>query len=89
MTGLGIAVAIPAVVFYNLAIRINRRVMYHANDRAHDLLAQSRELAAVQQAPIQKTAVQLDTTNQVTQLTKQANADKQAAQYHKSAPSQL
>ncbi|MGM8885746.1 MotA/TolQ/ExbB proton channel family protein [Psychrobacter sp. 1U2] len=41
MTGLGIAVAIPAVVFYNLAIRINRRVMYHANDKAHDLLAQS------------------------------------------------
>ena len=26
---------------YNLAIRINRKVMYHANDRAHDLLAQS------------------------------------------------
>nr|WP_317198685.1 MotA/TolQ/ExbB proton channel family protein [uncultured Psychrobacter sp.] len=43
MTGLGIAVAIPAVVFYNLAIRINRRVMYHANDRAHDLLAQSAD----------------------------------------------
>lgn len=41
MTGLGIAVAIPAVVFYNLAVRVNRRVMYHANDRAHDLLAQS------------------------------------------------
>ena len=43
MTGLGIAVAIPAVVFYNLAVRINRRVMYHANDRAHDLLANSHE----------------------------------------------
>ncbi len=41
MTGLGIAVAIPAVVFYNLTIRINRRVMFQANDRAHDLLAQS------------------------------------------------
>ncbi|WP_286795799.1 MotA/TolQ/ExbB proton channel family protein [Psychrobacter sp. UBA6291] len=89
MTGLGIAVAIPAVVFYNLAIRINRRVMYHANDRAHDLLAQSSELAAVQQAPIQKPAVQRDTTNQVTQLTKHSNADKQAEHYHKSAPSQL
>lgn len=89
MTGLGIAVAIPAVVFYNLAIRINRRVMYHANDRAHDLLAQSSELAAVQQAPIQKSAVQRDTTNQVTQLTKQAKADTQAEHYHKSAPSQL
>ena len=92
MTGLGIAVAIPAVVFYNLAIRINRRVMYHANDRAHDLLAQSTELAAVQQALIQNSAAQHSTTNQA-QLTKQANADKQAMQssehYHKSAPSQL
>lgn len=43
MTGLGIAVAIPAVVFYNLAIRINRRVLYYANDKAHDLLAQSAQ----------------------------------------------
>ena len=92
MTGLGIAVAIPAVVFYNLAIRINRRVMYHANDRAHDLLAQSTELAAVQQAPIQNSAAQHGTTNQ-TQLTKHGNTDRQAVQssehYHKSAPSQL
>ncbi len=92
MTGLGIAVAIPAVVFYNLAIRINRRVMYHANDRAHDLLAQSTELAAVQQALIQNSAAKHGTTNQA-QLTKQANTDKQAAppseHYHNSAPSQL
>ena len=92
MTGLGIAVAIPAVVFYNLAIRINRRVMYHANDRAHDLLAQSAELAAVQLALIQNSAAKHGTTNQ-TQLIKQANTDKQALQssehYHKSAPSQL
>ena len=44
MTGLGIAVAIPAVVFYNLAVRINRRIMYQANDKAHDLLAQSTGL---------------------------------------------
>lgn len=92
MTGLGIAVAIPAVVFYNLAVRINRRVMYHANDRAHDLLAQSTELAAVEQASIQNSAAQHSTTNQA-QLTKQANTDKQAMQssehYHKSAPSQL
>ena len=47
MTGLGIAVAIPAVVFYNFAVRINRRIMYLANDKAHDLLAQSVNLAAV------------------------------------------
>ena len=64
MTGLGIAVAIPAVVFYNLAIRINRRVLFQANDRAHDLLAQTvtkveddkstvvKEPAAVQAAQI-------------------------------------
>ncbi|OXL27503.1 MotA/TolQ/ExbB proton channel family protein, partial [Psychrobacter sp. DAB_AL32B] len=88
MTGLGIAVAIPAVVFYNLAVRINRRVMYHANDRAHDLLAQSTELAAIQQPSIdsKSTAIQA-------QLAKDINADTQATQqtehYHKSAPSQL
>ena len=52
MTGLGIAVAIPAVVFYNLAVRINRRVMYHANDRAHDLLASSHEATLPQQSSI-------------------------------------
>ena len=46
MTGLGIAVAIPAVVFYNLAVRINRRIMYVANDKAHDLLAESVNLAS-------------------------------------------
>ena len=48
MTGLGIAVAIPAVVFYNLAIRINRRVMFQANDRAHELLAQSVSKPSIQ-----------------------------------------
>lgn len=51
MTGLGIAVAIPAVVFYNLAVRVNRRIMYYANDKAHDLLAESVSLTAV--APTQ------------------------------------
>lgn len=50
MTGLGIAVTIPAVVFYNLAVRINRRVMYHANDRAHDLLANSARMVDSAQA---------------------------------------
>ena len=88
MTGLGIAVAIPAVVFYNLAVRINRRVMYHANDRAHDLLAQSTKLAATQQPSI-------DSKSSVTQaqLDKGINTDKEATQqtehYHKSVPSQL
>ena len=87
MTGLGIAVAIPAVVFYNLAVRINRRVMYHANDRAHDLLAQSTELSATQQASINSKP----TVTQA-QLAKAINEDKQAAQqtdhYRNSAASQ-
>lgn len=93
MTGLGIAVAIPAVVFYNLAVRINRRVMYQANDRAHDLLAQSTELASVKKSSVQQPSMQHGTTAAQTQLTKNAHADKQAVQssehYHKSAPSQL
>lgn len=50
MTGLGIAVAIPAVVFYNLTVRINRRVMYQANDRAHELLAQSAQFTQTAKA---------------------------------------
>ncbi len=71
MTGLGIAVAIPAVVFYNLSVRINRRVMYQANDRAHDLLAQSAELSSAQSLidnpptinAAQATAVKSDSTD--------------------------
>jgi len=56
MTGLGIAVAIPAVVFYNLAVRINRRIMYQANDRAHDLLAQSTGLAGTAPSAVNNSA---------------------------------
>ena len=56
MTGLGIAVAIPAVVFYNLAVRINRRIMYQANDRAHDLLAQSTGLAGTVSSAVNNSA---------------------------------
>lgn len=41
MTGLGLAVAIPAVIFYNLAVRINRKALHLANDKAHELLANS------------------------------------------------
>ncbi len=87
MTGLGIAVAIPAVVFYNLAVRINRRVMYHANDRAHDLLAQSTKLAT------QQPSMDNRSTTTQSQLAKDHNADtnkaQQAKHYHSSAPSQL
>ncbi len=39
MTGLGLAVAIPAVIFYNIAVRINRKVLFIANDTAYGLLA--------------------------------------------------
>ena len=55
MTGLGIAVAIPAVVFYNLAVRVNRRIMYFANDKAHDLLAESVNVGAVSLANTETT----------------------------------
>ncbi len=87
MTGLGIAVAIPAVVFYNLAVRINRSIMYHANDRAHDLLAQSAELAVTQQSSINNehavTQAQLVKGNHT-----ETQAPQQTEHYHKSAPSQ-
>lgn len=43
MTGLGLAVAIPAVIFYNLAMRLNRKTLYLANDVAFGLLGQSVE----------------------------------------------
>lgn len=41
MTGLGLAVAIPAVIFYNIANRLNRQALHFANDKAHELLADS------------------------------------------------
>ena len=71
MTGLGIAVAIPAVVFYNLSVRINRRVMYHANDRAHELLAQSAQLAVRQNQSASKSqaAPIVNNTNTTQNLT--------------------
>lgn len=39
MTGLGLAVAIPAVIFFNIVVRTNKRAMHIANDAAHDILA--------------------------------------------------
>lgn len=41
MTGLGLAVAIPAVIMYNIAVRINRKTLHQANDTAHSLLAKA------------------------------------------------
>jgi len=97
MTGLGIAVAIPAVVFYNLAVRINRRVMYQANDRAHDLLAQSAELSSAQTAA--HTSVSSSVNEPAAVTTAQTgpgtgyNSDQQKAKpeehYQRSATSQL
>ncbi len=83
MTGLGIAVAIPAVVFYNLSVRINRRVMYHANDRAHDLLATSAKQVATNSRPSIVTATQAAKDQQATQKDAQ-----HTAHYRSSAPSQ-
>ena len=85
MTGLGIAVAIPAVVFYNLAVRINRRVMYHANDKAHDLLAQSAKQVSAPQPPNNLRAVSAE----LPQTTKDNSLHTpQSEHYHSSAPSQ-
>lgn len=39
MTGLGLAVAIPAVIFYNITTRSNKKAMHLANDTAHQILA--------------------------------------------------
>ncbi|MGP5528566.1 MotA/TolQ/ExbB proton channel family protein [Psychrobacter celer] len=83
MTGLGIAVAIPAVVFYNLSVRINRRVIYHANDRAHDLLATSAKQVATNSRPSTVTAAQAAKDQQATQKDAQ-----HTAHYRSSAPSQ-
>lgn len=83
MTGLGIAVAIPAVVFYNLSVRINRRVIYHANDRAHDLLATSAKQVATNSRPSTVTAAQAAKDQQATQKDAQ-----HTAHYRNSAPSQ-
>lgn len=87
MTGLGIAVAIPAVVFYNLAVRINRRVMYHANDRAHDLLANLSEVALTEQSSIvHNNAV---TPSQLATNTSSTTVDTKSEKYYSnSAPSQ-
>ncbi|MGP9688140.1 MotA/TolQ/ExbB proton channel family protein [Psychrobacter sp. AOP22-C1-C5] len=87
MTGLGIAVAIPAVVFYNLAVRINRRVMYHANDRAHELLASSAQLAANPQPTVATKSVAAQA--QVAKDVQQSTEEVQQAGHYRSSTSQL
>lgn len=39
MTGLGLGVAIPAVLFYNVIGRLNRRALHQATDTSHAILA--------------------------------------------------
>ncbi len=85
MTGLGIAVAIPAVVFYNLAVRINRRVMYQANDRAHDLLANSAELAATPKPSVASKSAA--THAQVAKEHRTSTEDNQQASHYRSSAS--
>lgn len=41
MTGLGLAVAIPAVIFLNISTRLNKKALHIANDKAHELLAKA------------------------------------------------
>ena len=38
MTGLGLAVAIPAVLAYNICARVNRTLAHELQDQAHGLL---------------------------------------------------
>lgn len=38
MTGLGLAVAIPAVLGYNVCVRLNRKMMAQLQDEAHSVL---------------------------------------------------
>ena len=82
MTGLGIAVAIPAVIFYNVAVRINRHIMYQANDRAHDLLAVSTDTNA------SVTSVQAAKTSRSNTIETATN-DQQTNHYNSSVPEQL
>lgn len=41
MTALGLAVAIPAVVFFNISTRLNKQAMHAATNTAHDILAKT------------------------------------------------
>lgn len=43
MTGLGLAVAIPAVIFYNISTRLNKRALHIATDTAHQILARTAQ----------------------------------------------
>ena len=62
MTGLGLAVAIPAVLGYNLCVRLNRKMMAQLQDEAHSVLIE-------QLLPSEKIA-DSTTSNQTANLSK-------------------
>ena len=53
MTGLGLAVAIPAVLAYNICVRFNRTLSNDLQDQAHSLLIDSM---LQQESTVQKSA---------------------------------
>ena len=56
MTGIGLAVAIPAVIAYNVCVRVNRTLSNELQDHAHGLLIDTmlqQESATAQKAPVQ------------------------------------
>ncbi|MEC7120459.1 MAG: MotA/TolQ/ExbB proton channel family protein [Pseudomonadota bacterium] len=61
MTGLGLAVAIPAVLGYNLCVRLNRKMMASLQDEAHSVLMEQLLPAT----SVEKTA---ESTKPVSQL---------------------
>lgn len=67
MTALGLAVAIPAVIFYNISIRINRKALHLANDTAHQLLAESMMETPIK--PLQPNKTSLKVTETLTHNT--------------------
>ena len=61
MTGLGLAVAIPAVIAYNICTRFNRGLSHELQDQAHSLLIDTmlQQDSSVQSAPVKATSENL------------------------------
>jgi biopolymer transport protein ExbB len=57
MTGIGLAVAIPAVIAYNICVRFNRTLSNELQDHAHSLLIDTmlQQDSSVQKAPAKAT----------------------------------
>ena len=60
MTGLGLAVAIPAVIAYNICVRQNRILSHDLQDHAHDLLI---DAILQDQKPVAETVKQVEASN--------------------------